>query len=154
LFTDSSVNPQKKIAYGAYLLLDEQTLEEDIKTQDITLLRFTDTSSTKAELQIFLAAIKKLETENIEYIIYTDCQNIITLENRKEKLEKNNYYTAAGKRINNYLLYQEFFEETKRLSCTLVKVQGHKKASLKNSIDAIFSLVDKTCRNALRNEFS
>jgi len=36
------------------------------------------------------------------------------------------------------------------LDCEFIKVQGHKKSSIKNNIDDIFTLVDQATRNALR----
>ena len=82
--------------------------------------------------------------------VYTDCQNIIGLENRREKLEKNNFQTSSGKLINHYELYKEFFEKLDELNLTFIKVKGHKKTSLKDELDTIFNLVDKASRKALR----
>ena len=36
------------------------------------------------------------------------------------------------------------------LDCEFMKVKGHKKASMKNDIDEIFTLVDRATRSALR----
>lgn len=152
LFTDSSVNPQEKIGFGAYLLiLDENKSVENLK-KDIKIKRFENTSSTKLELQTLLWALNEIIDKNMIIEIYTDCQNIIGLEDRREKLEKNNFHTSAGKIMNNHELYKDFFEKMDKLNIILIKVKGHKKNSLKNEIDTIFNLVDKASRNALRNE--
>ena len=152
LFTDSSVNPQEKIGFGAYLLiLDENKSVENLK-KDIKIKRFENTSSTKLELQTLLWALNEIIDKNMIIEIYTDCQNIIGLEDRREKLEKNNFHTSAGKIMNNHELYKDFFEKMDKLNIILIKVKGHKKNSLKNKIDTIFNLVDKASRNALRNE--
>lgn len=152
LFTDSSVNPQEKIGFGAYLLiLDENKSVENLK-KDIKIKRFENTSSTKLELQTLLWALNEISDKNMIIEIYTDCQNIIGLEDRREKLEKNNFHTSAGKIMNNHELYKDFFEKMDKLNIILIKVKGHKKNSLKNEIDTIFNLVDKASRNALRNE--
>ena len=84
--------------------------------------------------------------------LYTDCQNIVGLQDRREKLEKNNFHSSSGKLMNNHELYKDFFEKTDKLNIILIKVKGHKKNSLKDEIDTIFNLVDKASRNALRNE--
>ena len=87
LFTDSSVNPQLKIGFAAFLkVTDEKVSLEEIK-KDIKIKRFENTSSTKLELQTFLWAIEEINL-NTSFLIevYTDCQNIIGLPNRKEKL--------------------------------------------------------------------
>ena len=151
LFTDSSVNPQEKIGFGSFLLLnnDETKAFEDLK-KDIKLKRFENTSSTKLELQTLLWALDEIEDKNIIIEIYTDCQNIIGLENRRDKLEKNHFYSTSGKLMNNHELYKNFYEKLDKLNLTFIKVKGHKKNSLKDDIDNIFNLVDRASRNALR----
>ena len=150
LFTDSSVNPQEKIGFGAYLLLDDETeLFEDFK-DDIKTKRFENTSSTKLELQTLLWALEEISDKNRVVEVYTDCQNIINLENRRTKLEKNQFYSSQGKLINNYDLYRDFFQKLDSLDLVFIKVKGHKKNILKDKIDNIFNLVDKVSRAALR----
>ncbi len=150
LFTDSSVNPQEKIGFGSFLLLgDEKKAFEDLK-KDIKLKRFENTSSTKLELQTLLWALEEIADNNISIEIYTDCQNIIGLENRREKLEKNHFCSSSKKLINNHELYKDFYEKLDELNLTFIKVKGHKKNSLKDEIDNIFNLVDRASRNALR----
>ena len=66
LFTDSSVNPQEKVGFGAYLkIIDENISFEDMK-KHIKTKRFEDTSSTKLELQTLLWALDELK-EQIKY---------------------------------------------------------------------------------------
>lgn len=149
LFTDSSVNPQEKIGFGAYLLiLDENKSIEDMK-KNVKTKRFEDTSSTKLELQTLLWALDEIEEDSF-LEVYTDCQNIIGLEDRRKRLESNDYKSSKGKLMNNHELYKLFFEKIDELNLTFIKVKGHKKNSLKDEIDEIFNLVDKASRNALR----
>jgi ribonuclease HI len=153
LFTDSSVNPQEKIGFGAYLkIIDENISLLDMK-KDIKTKRFEDTSSTKLELQTLLWALDEIENDSfIE--VYTDCQNIIGLEDRRKKLESNAYKSSKGKLMNNHELYKLFFEKIDKLNLVFIKVKGHKKSSLKDNIDEIFNLVDKASRNALRENLA
>jgi len=152
LFTDSSVNPQEKIGFGSFLIIeDEKTTFESLK-KTIKTKRFENTSSTKLELQTLLWALDELENKNYLIEVYTDCQNIINLKDRREKLEKNEYKSSQGKLINNHELYKLFFEKSDKLDLVFIKVKGHKKNSLKDEIDTIFNLVDKASRNALRNQ--
>ena len=151
LFTDSSVNPQEKTGFGSFLLLnnDETKAFEDLK-KDIKLKRFEDTSSTKLELQTLLWALEEIVDNELIIDVYTDCQNIIGLEDRREKLEKNNFHSSSGKLMNNHELYKEFFRKLDELNLTFIKVKGHKKNSLKDEIDNVFNLVDRASRTALR----
>ncbi|MDD3055683.1 MAG: ribonuclease H [Aliarcobacter sp.] len=152
LFTDSSVNPQEKVGFGAYLLLKDKDISFEEMKKDIKTKRFEDTSSTKLELQTLLWSLEEINDKDVIIEIYTDCQNIIGLQDRRERLEKNNFHSSAGKLMNNHELYKDFLKKTDKLNIILIKVKGHKKNSLKNEIDIIFNLVDKASRNALRNE--
>ena len=152
LFTDSSVNPQEKIGFGAYLFMEEKDISFEEMKKNIKIKRFENTSSTKLELQTLLWALDEINDTKVLIEVYTDCQNIIGLENRRDKLEKNHFCTSSKKLINNHELYKDFYEKLDELNLTFIKVKGHKKNSLKNGIDTIFNLVDKASRNALRNE--
>ncbi len=152
LFTDSSVNPQKKIGFAAYLKISDESIAFEDMKKDIKIKRFEETSSTKLELQTLLWALDEIKKEDLSIEVYTDCQNIIGLEKRREKLEKNNYHSSAGSLMNNHDLYKEFFEKLDKLTLSFIKVKGHKKTSLKDEIDNIFNLVDKASRTALREE--
>ena len=155
LFTDSSVNPQLKIGFAAFLkVTDEKVSLEEIK-KEIKIKRFENTSSTKLELQTFLWAIEEINL-NTSFLIevYTDCQNIIGLPNRKEKIQSLNYHSSSGKLLNKSELYKDFFKLLEKYNCEFIKVKGHKKNSLKDEIDDIFNLVDKASRNALREDLA
>ena len=151
LFTDGSVNPPSGIGVGAYLFVEELELtyvelEKKIKTK-----KFYDTSSTRLELETLLWALSQEGLKQFKIVVFTDCQNIITLEDRREGLEKKDYHNAKRKKMKNHLLYKSFFGRMDSLDCEFVKLKGHKKESKKSEIDKIFTLVDKASREALRN---
>ena len=85
-----------------------------------------------------------------QVIIHTDSQNIIGLQNRRERLERKNYRSNQNKLLNNHKLYQEFYKLTDTFDCTFVKVKGHKQSSQKDDIDILFTLVDRAARDTLR----
>lgn len=150
LFTDSSVNPQEKIGFGSFLILEEKNISFEEMKKSIKIKRFENTSSTKLELQTFLWSLKEIIDKNVIIEVYTDCQNIIGLKDRRKRFETNDYKSSKGKLINNQELYKEFFEKIDKLNIIFIKVKGHKKSSLKDEIDNIFNLVDRASRNALR----
>lgn len=152
LFTDASVNPQTKVGYGAYLLIGEFEVEAPLSKFKINTKRFQNTTSSKLELETFLLALDKVPTKNSKIIVYTDCQNIISLKEREEKIKKNNYRTRRGTMIKNHELYKKFYEMVDLYECDFIKVKGHKKSEDKDTVDKIFTLVDKACREALRDE--
>ena len=122
LFTDSSVNPQEKVGFGAYLLLKENNISFEDMKKDIKTKRFEDTSSTKLELQTLLWSLEEINDKDVIIEIYTDCQNIIGLQDRRERLEKNNFHSSAGKLMNNHDLYKDFYLKLDELSLSFIKV--------------------------------
>lgn len=151
IFCDGSVNPQKKIGFAAYFILNEK---ESFDKNKIHLKRFENTSSTKLELESLLWALEDDQIKNQTIIVYTDCQNILGLEKRRKKLEQNSYKSSTGKIIKNHELYKKFYLMIDKLDCTFKKVEGHKKSSLKDEIDNLFNLVDKASRKALRENLN
>jgi len=154
LFTDGSVNPQSGIGFGAYLLLEKKDFLCSELEKEIKINKFDDTSSTKLELETLLWALDEVNLKDFKIVVYTDCQNIIGLKDRRDRFEKNNYMTAKGKVIKNHELYKDFYKKLDTLDCEFIKVKGHKKTSVKNEIDEIFTLVDRATRKALRKTIS
>lgn len=151
LFTDGSVNTKSEIGYGAYLLVPENELFSDGLNLKVKLKRFEKTSSTKLEIQTVLWALSEVGDFERKIILYTDSQNILGLPGRRERLEKNNFYSKQNRRITNWELYQEFYLLIDELNIEIKKVTGHKKTSSKDNIDRLFTIVDRASRNALRN---
>ncbi|OQK17446.1 ribonuclease H [Methyloprofundus sedimenti] len=152
LFTDGSVNTRSKIGYGAYLAVSDPDLALESLRKNIKVQRFENTSSTKLELQTLLWALSDIQNTGRNVLVYTDSQNIIGLPDRRERLEKSDYYSKNNKRLNNYELYKDFYRITDQIDVELVKVRGHQATRHKDEIDRLFTLVDRASRNALRNE--
>ncbi|QKF82441.1 ribonuclease HI [Halarcobacter ebronensis] len=144
LFCDGSVDPKTNIGFGAFFIYNKDT-----QNQNINIKMFKETSSTKLELEVLLWALKEQEDGQCVKV-YTDCQNILTLLDRREKLEKNSFLTSSKKELKNSELYKDFYRQNDRLELSFIKIKGHKKSSLKDSIDNLFNLVDKASRQALR----
>jgi len=152
LFTDASVNNKTKIAYGAYLFITEKkVLEENYSSEDVVIVSYTDTSSTKMELQTLLNAFRSLDFEFSQLIVCTDSQNIINLEKRREKLEANNFLNKNGCELANTRLYREFFAFVDSMNCSFMKIKGHSAMRNKNTIAKCFAMVDKLSRKKMRD---
>jgi ribonuclease HI len=153
LFTDGSLNSQSKIGYGAYLAVSEFSLSLDSLRTCVKVRRFEHTSSAKLELQTLIWALGDIHAVGRKVILYTDSQNIMGLQGRRDRFEQNDYRSKKNKRLNNYELYQEFFRIFDPLDCELVKVRGHQVSNQKDDIDKIFTLVDRASRKALREDY-
>ena len=152
LFTDGSVNTQSNIGYGAYLAVSERGLSLNSVRTSVKVRRFEHTSSTKLELQTLLWALNDIQALGRKVILYTDSQNILGLQGRREQFEKNDYRSKKNKRLSNYELYQEFYRMIDHFDCELVKVRGHQVSNQKDDISQLFTLVDRAARKALRED--
>ena len=152
LFTDGSVNTKSKIGYGAYLFISEDIFPVDSLKRQVQIKKFEETSSTKLELQTLLWALKDIELKKRKIVIYTDSQNIISLPERRERFEQNNFSSKKNKLIKNHQLYKEFYKINDEIDCKFIKVSGHKRLNQKDDIDQFFTIVDRASRNALRKD--
>jgi len=163
LFTDISVDPRSRIGVAACLLLPAAFL--DTPTHDIDcgelsgkLLcrQFTDTSSTKLELQAVLWGAELYRTlvsdhERCGLRLYTDSQCVCGLPARRERLEGSDYQAArSGRRLANADLYAELFAASDELGFEIAKVAGHSRSSSHDSVRRIFSIVDRGARQSLK----
>jgi ribonuclease HI len=101
------------------------------------------------ELQTLLWALSDIQALGRKVIVYTDSQNIMGLQGRRDRFEQNDYRSKKNIRLHNYELYQEFYRMIDQLDCELVKVRGHQVSNHKDDIDRLFTLVDRASRNAL-----
>ena len=152
LFTDGSVNAHSNIGYGAYLTVPEGGLSFGSLKTSVKVRAFENTSSTKLELQTLLWALNDIQALGSNVIVYTDSQNIMGLQGRRDRLEKSDYFSKKNKRLNNYELYQEFYRMIDQLDYKFVKVRGHQLSKKKDDIDRLFTLVDRASRDALRKD--
>ncbi|MBN2635550.1 MAG: hypothetical protein JXR61_04715 [Prolixibacteraceae bacterium] len=152
LFTDGSVNTTTNVGFGAFMVLNKDELLATDSKPEINLKRFEETSSVKLELQTLLSALTEIKEFKGKITIYTDSQNCVGLPGRRVRLEKNNYYSKGGRRINNFELYKQFYTLMDDMNFEFVKIKGHKRTGLKNNIDRLFTLVDRASRNAVRAE--
>lgn len=153
LFTDGSVNTLSKIGYGACLLISKEQIDlplEDLKKR-IRLKKFTETNSTKLELQTLLWALDELPAAAPHITIHTDSQNIVGLIDRRSRLEQADYYSKKKVRLSNYQLYKKFYSTIDLLDCEFIKVKGHQPADKKGPVDNLFALVDRAARSQSRN---
>jgi len=151
LFTDASVDPQTKIGYGAYLLLGEYELEAPLAKLRPKVKKFKNTTSSRLELETLLWALQSINATKHKIVVFTDSQNIITLNNKEESLKKNGYLNKRGIHIRNHKLYKKFYTLTDMHECDFIKLKGHKKSEDKEMADKYFTLVDRASRDALRS---
>lgn len=158
LFTDVSVDPQRRLGVGGYLLVPVAFLEVEADTirqegvaARLVTRRFSETSSTQLEVQTVLWALENLGAAfdgNLQ--IYTDSQCVAGLMARRAGLTTNNFVAKrSGQLLAHAALYQAYYSAHDRLDFQVIKVAGHSRASSQDGIARIFSYVDREVRKAL-----
>ena len=163
LFADGSVDPQMKIGVGGYLALPASFLKTPLLSikkhelgERVQIQRFTNTSSTRLEVQGVLWALEQVKSEvngfgagNI--VLFSDSQCVNGLLKRRPVLEAANFLTKKKHQpLKHAALYRSFYQHYDRLGFETVKVKGHSRASLQDSVQLIFSVVDREVRKALK----
>lgn len=163
LFTDVSVNPQQRLGVGACLLLPlafvdipPEELDRDELAGRLCCRQFTDTSSTRLELQTLLWGLELYRAQNPApergaLQLYTDSSCIVGLPGRRGRLEGNGYCSAgSGRVLGNASLYGDFYRASDELGFEIIKVTGHSRAASHDSVQRIFAIVDRGARRALK----
>ena len=160
LFTDVSVNPQRRLGIGGYLLVPVSSLEQEpdnfergAVTARLVIKRFEDTTSTKLEVQTVLWALDELREEPAgadpgALRIYTDSQCVAGLLGRRAGLTGRDFVARrSGRPLAHAPLYRAFYTTYDRLGFQLIKVAGHTRTH--DTVQRVFSHVDREVRKAL-----
>ncbi|MBA7650647.1 hypothetical protein ES703_58457 [subsurface metagenome] len=160
LFTDISLNSKEKIGFGSYLIIPESDLKNvtlELIKINVQLKKFKSTSSTKLEIETLLWAIEELINNHKQvYLfgnlsIYTDSQSIVSLPERRKKLESSGFKSVRkNKKLNNAIFYRKYYQYQDKLRFKLLKIKGHSKLHTKDILHKLFTLVDRISRKALR----
>lgn len=163
LFTDVSLNPRLKLGFGAYLVIPSSFLEMPPEriirpefVEQIRLRKFEVASSAELEVQTLLWALEDFQKEvscsRVGTLdVYSDSQCVTGLLRRRSQLEMKGFYSSGKRRLlKNACLYRKFYEFHDTLEFDVIKVTGHARSCSHDSIQRIFSFVDKEARKALR----
>lgn len=113
-----------------------------------------NTSSTTHEISTVLDSLQYINKNYYgtnDITIYTDCDSLICIADRKSILEENNFITKKGKLIKNRSLYKLIFKNIDRNNITFTKIKGHIRQKNMLSIEeCIFNCIDIACRKEAR----
>ncbi len=113
-----------------------------------------EVNNIRAEIKSAICALKSAPLGK-KIILYCDCQGVVNLPQRREKLEARNFFSQKkSKLIANAELYKEFYSTYDRVNPEIIWIKGHSPSSTLNPTQIIFSTLDKTLRGILRNKLS
>lgn len=139
-YCDASYDPETKTAICGWKIGDD----------DIKFLCVKNTNNTRAEIIGLIRLITNLD-DQLEYIIYTDCESILNRIASKEKLIKCSFKNKRGIPLSNGDLYRQLFDLLNP-NIKLVHIEGHLPVGQMNNHNFIFSKLDKKVRAKLRSK--
>lgn len=121
--------------------------------EQIHFQEIKEDNNIRAELRGVLLALELCRTDfkDSHVVLYTDCQTVCGLLDRRERLEAGQFVSKAkNKTLANADLYKEFYKLYDLIQPEIVWVKGHTEKQKANLIDKNFSVLDKAVRQKLR----
>lgn len=154
LLADCSASPDTGFGIGGYLLVGEADNLSASLADCVRLKAFDGVSSTELELRTLIWALSELKKDLDGLRVYTDSQNVLSLVERRERLEKRDFRNRSGLRLKHGNLYREFYALLDELGFEVRKVKGHCRMKERNDLEIAFSIVDRMTRKELRKRLA
>lgn len=158
IYTDASFNKNFQTGVAGFFIFNSTAEHEKglDSIASIPTITFTEKNNIRAEIRGALYALeffeKKIEEKDFSLTLYTDCQTISHLLERREKLESTHYISKQKKAVlANADIYKAFFLIYDRLRPEIVWVKGHVSSENQTAIQKNFSFIDKAVREKLRS---
>lgn len=162
IYCDASFSKAQKVAVAGFLILasDDAHIDSD-NMPPIQSVIFEETNNIRAELRGVIFALEsmiKKRTSNkntnknvCPVVLYTDCQAIANLLERRERLEASNFRVKRTQELlSNADLYKQFYRTYDLLTPTIRWVKGHNSQKRRTQINERMARVDKAVRKQLR----
>ena len=156
IFVDGSVNKKNGVCAAARLEIKGNKLAAKDKfeawassLEPITKIFSSEMTPSQCELSAVIWALENCT--NGQVLVFTDCQNVVKLPGRRNKLEACDFQNKRGEKLKNADLYRVFFQKMDETSCVFKKVRGHLKKKEMTVYERVFKEVDKASRRATKN---
>jgi ribonuclease HI len=147
VFTDGSSDPRSGLGSWASIIL---------YAGEKKMITGIEENATQHKMELFAVL------ESLRYIvsevstrsgisIYTDSEYVKNLPSRRDRLERNNFFTKKGKPVVYSELIKEFYEYLDWLSVDIIRVKSHQKKG-QSEISDYNREVDKLSRKILRKK--
>jgi ribonuclease HI len=141
IYTDASFSKALGLGIIGYLMFAPE--------KTFTILKIKESNNIRAEIKGVIAALSAAPKLS-QVTLYTDCQTVTGLLDRREKLEKTNFISQTKLApLANADLYKEFYKIYDQVQPKIIWIKGHI-ANKDSDIKKNFSFVDKEVRRSLR----
>lgn len=157
VYSDASFNNKKKLGVLGFIIFknEKDHISSNFENAFIKTLKVEEENNVRVEIRSVIAALNTVDKEysnrNIGIKLFTDCNSIINLINRRDNLEASNYIGKKSKSVlRNADLYKEFFKLFDKLKPEMIWVKGHTQQKERTLMASNFSLIDRLVRKELR----
>lgn len=151
IYTDASFSKSHDLAVMGYVVFKNKLEHElaDVSKLHVNINSVKEKNNIRAEVKATILALNSCPTGS-NVILFSDCQTVVGLPRRKEKLIASKFIGRKENILNNADIYQEFYKESDRVQLIIHWIEGHISKDKKNKSHNIFSSVDKKVRRKLR----
>lgn len=164
IYTDASFCHKRRVCVSGFFIFNnfEEHQSGFISTSLVRTVKFEERNNIRGELRGVIYALEALEKtlqkkisaksqKDLAITLYTDCQAVLKLLFRREKLESTHYRSNRKKTVlPNADIYKIFFSIYDRLQPKIIWVKGHSPSKDQNIVEKNFSFIDKAVRKELR----
>ncbi len=143
IYVDASYSREAQLAVLGFFTTEQSPV----------FLEVTETNNIRAELRGVIWALESCLKEQgaIQVVLYTDCQTVSGLLQRRARLEASQFLSKSkNKPLANMDLYKEFYKIYDLIQPKVVWVRGHTSRSMASQVEKNFSTLDKMVRQRLR----
>ncbi len=157
IYADASYSKRAQLAVLGFLIFKSHKEHEELTAthQSPFLFEMPESNNIRAELRGVLWALQSClpDIKDSQTILYTDCQAISGLLNRRAHLEATQFISQSTKKpLSNMDLYKEFYKIYDLLQPQVIWVRGHTSQSSASKVESNFAVLDKAVRKRLRQK--
>lgn len=164
IFSDASYSKKHKLGVAGFLIINNANNHAAFKisSSKVQTTVFKEENNIRVELRGVIWALESFMADqkhdsigssvNISHLsIYIDCKSVLSLLDRRTKLEASNYISKRSKRIlSNADLYKRFFVLYDDIKPNIIWVKGHSAKRERTFVQNNFSYIDMIVRKELR----
>ncbi len=153
IYCDASFSKIYQIAIvGSLFFKNNNEHQFKLSTEAHTILiQIREINNIRAEIKGVILALQDCPQAR-HVVLFTDCQTISELINRRSHLEKTNYISKSKNvELANADLYRQFYLLYDQFQPEINWVKGHSKKSIQTHQQKHFSYIDKMVRTKLRS---
>lgn len=162
VYSDASFNGQLQLAVSGVLILDDAEINSPSSDCErlVHIQQFKEINNIRAELRGILFAFEEINrrlgeiripaSKYIKINLYTDCQTVSNLLERRARLESLNFKNKKNVTLANADLYKVFYQYNDQFNSNIIWLKGHVSVARRAQNNHYFGLVDKMVRCRLR----